>query len=87
MSQSGTINRGRSHKGAWKLFEVIVLKAHNSRRGREKAPDERFYIYGKNPVHVKDIVETYRRIPGIKLVVSVRPVEPGEFVDRSKVVG
>ncbi|ATW24150.1 hypothetical protein [Candidatus Formimonas warabiya] len=68
------------------LYEVTVLKAHNSTRGIKKAPGEKYYCLGTNPVEVKDLVEIHDRIPGIKFVLSVRPVSPEEYFDHSKLI-
>lgn len=69
-----------------KLYEVTVLKAHNTTRGIKKAPDEKFYCFGRNPVQVKALVEAHDRIPGIKFVIGVRPVSPEEYVDESRLI-
>lgn len=61
-----------------KLFAVTVLRAHNTKKGRRKAPDRRIYVLGRDVIRVKDAVERGRgaeggRIPGIKCVLDVVP--------------
>ncbi|ATW24720.1 hypothetical protein [Candidatus Formimonas warabiya] len=55
------------------------MKAHNSIQGIKKAPDEKYYCFGTNPVEVKDLVEIHDRIPGIKFVIEVRPEPEGVY--------
>jgi hypothetical protein len=58
-----------------RLFKVVALRAHNSRKGRAKASDRVIYVLGKNALGVKDAVERGSgRVPGIKMVLSVEKV-------------
>jgi len=70
-----------------KLYEVLVFRAHNTRRGRKKAPDEKHYVMAKNALHAKDQVERINRIRGIKFCIEAKPVPLEEFWTRYRFVG
>ena len=66
---------GTGRAGELKLYKVIALRAHNTRKGRAKASDRVIYVLGKNALSVKDAVERGPgRVPGIKAVIGVEPV-------------
>jgi hypothetical protein len=68
-----------------KLYAVTVLRAHNTRKGRRKAADRKIYVLGRDAVQVKDAVERGPgRVPGIKAVLDVVPVDLGELGRLSK---
>lgn len=79
-------NRASSGVGSgMKLFAVTVLRAHNTRKGRRKAADRKIYVLGRDAVQVKDAVERGPgRVPGIKAVLDVVPVDLGELGRLSK---
>ncbi len=70
-----------------KLYEVLVLKAHNPKRGIKKAPDEKHYVMAKNALHAKDLVERINRLPGIKYCIGVKPVPIEEYWVKYRFVG